>query len=625
VGLSFWDPTWFASVFCHAGLFMVDEDFRSVKIDIPHFLVEQLFQGVAVVQNNCLVYANPGLSDLSGFTFEELRGSSCEELFDRVIPECQAQVRTTFNNIADGFLSPMWLELAFTCKEGSVRWVDIYTGPTNYRGQPAILLGISDITTRKNNELEVRKSEAKLRSLFDSVPICLYESTPEGKIVEINQAGMLMLGFQTREELYSINASLLYVTPSDRERWKASVDQEGVLRNFVFQLRRQDGTHLWVMDNSRVIRDSNGKVILYQGSLEDITERKRFEDEGQQTTAQLATWVDELKLRNRESLLLNTMGELLQSCLTIEEMNKVIAQSAAEIFQGQAGAFYLYKKSVNLLETVATWGPGLRSEAIFAPDGCWGLRRGRPHVVADSQVKLRCRHIIAQPGQAGLLPYLCIPMTAQGETLGLLYVESQDAKLIEYRSSLATNFAERIALALANLRLRESLRTQAIRDPLTSLFNRRYMEETLERELRRAIRHRHSIGVIMIDADHFRTINNTVGHGAGDAMLQSMARFLQAQIRLEDTPCRYGGDEFVLILPDSTLDDTYKRAEQLRQGIKQITIQHAGRILGAVTISLGVACCPEHGMTVEEVLLAADKAMFRAKEEGRDRTLIADK
>jgi diguanylate cyclase (GGDEF)-like protein len=245
-------------------------------------------------------------------------------------------------------------------------------------------------------------------------------------------------------------------------------------------------------------------------------------------------------------------------------------------------------------------------------------------VVADSQVKLRCRHIIVREGQDGLLPYLCVPMTAQGETLGLLYVESRDAKLIEYRSSLAANFAERIALALANLRLRESLRTQAIRDPLTSLFNRRHMEETLERELRRAVRHRGSVGVIMIDVDHFRTINNSFGHGAGDAMLQAMARFFQLQIRLEDTPCRYGGDEFILILPDSSLEDTYKRAEQLRQGIKQIAVEHAGRKLAMVTISSGVASCPEHGSTVEEILLAADKAMFHAKELGRDRAMVAD-
>jgi diguanylate cyclase (GGDEF)-like protein len=246
-------------------------------------------------------------------------------------------------------------------------------------------------------------------------------------------------------------------------------------------------------------------------------------------------------------------------------------------------------------------------------------------VVADSQVKLRCRHIIAQAGQTGLLPYLCVPMTAQGETLGLLYVESRDAKLIEYRSSLAANFAERIALALANLRLRESLRTQATRDPLTSLFNRRHMEETLERELRRAIRHHSSVGVIMIDVDHFRTVNNSFGHGAGDAMLQAMGRFFQNQIRLEDTPCRYGGDEFILILPDSSLEDTCKRAEQLRQGIQQISVDHAGRKFAAVTISLGVAACPDHGTTVEEILLAADKAMFHAKQAGRDRSMVAER
>jgi diguanylate cyclase (GGDEF)-like protein/PAS domain S-box-containing protein len=604
---------------------MADEGFRSDILNIPHFLVEHLFQGVMVIQNDCLVFTNPGLSDLTGFTYEELHGSSSKEFFARVIPECQVQVKTVFTNLADGFPSPRRLELGFTNKEGAVRWVDLCISPTMYQGQPAVVVGVSDISTRKNSELALRQNESRFRTLFDAVPICLYQSTPEGIITEINQAGVQMLGFQTREDLLAVNASQLYVSPADHERWKSAIDQEGVLRNFVYQIRRQDGTHLWVMDNSRSVRDSNGQVISFQGSLEDITERKRFEDEGQQTTAQLATWVDELKLRNRESFLLNTMGELLQSCLTIDEMTKVIAQSASEIFQGQAGAFYLYKKSVNLLETVATWGSGLRSEVIFAPDGCWGLRRGRPHVVADSQVKLRCRHIIAQEGQEGLLPYLCVPMTAQGETLGLLYVESRDAKMIEYRSSLAANFAERIALALANLRLRESLRTQAIRDPLTNLFNRRYMEETLERELRRAIRHRHSIGLIMIDADHFRTVNNTVGHAAGDAMLLAMARFLQGQIRLEDTPCRYGGDEFVLILPDSTVEDTYKRAEQLRQGIKQITIQHAGRILGTVTISLGVAGYPEHGTTVEEVLLAADKAMFRAKEGGRDQTIIAEK
>ena len=602
---------------------MVEQGFISEEFEISHALVEQLFQGVAVIQNNRLVYVSPGMPAVTGFSFEDLNDSSFEELLSQVVPEYQSQMKTVFDDLIYGISSPIRVELAFTSKNGAVRWVELTTGSISYRGQPAVLMGFSEITARKSAEMALIQNEAKFRAMFEDVPICLYQTTPAGKITDINMAGVQMLGFQTRQELFGVNISQLYASPSDRERWTVAIEQEGVLRDFVFQLRRRDGTYLWVTDNSRAVRDSNGQVIYYLGSLEDITERKRFEDEGQQTTTQLATWVDELKLRNRESLLLNTMGELLQSCLTIDEMNKVIAQSAAEIFQGQAGAFYLYKKSVNLLESVATWGSDLRSEVIFAPDGCWGLRRGRPHVVADSQVKLRCRHIIAGEGQEWL-PYLCVPMTAQGETLGLLYLESRDAKLIEYRSSLAANFAERIALALANLRLRESLRTQAIRDPLTSLFNRRHMEETLERELRRALRHNSFVGVIMIDVDHFRTINNSFGHGAGDAMLQAIARFFQIQTRLEDTACRYGGDEFFLILPDSTLEDTYKRAEQLRQGVKQIFVEHGERKLATVTISLGVAGCPDHGTTVEEILLAVDKAMFHAKEAGRDRAMIAD-
>ena len=129
----------------------------------------------------------------------------------------------------------------------------------------------------------------------------------------------------------------------------------------------------------------------------------------------------------------------------------------------------------------------------------------------------------------------------------------------------------------------------------------------------------------MVDADHFRNINNTVGHSAGDAMMQAIGQFFQNQIRAEDIPCRYGGDEFVLILPDSSLDDTYRRAEELRQGVKQLHVQHTGRLLSMITISLGVASSPEHGITAEYVLLAADRAMFLAKEDGRDLVKVAKK
>jgi len=601
---------------------MTEEEAGKDNLEAYSILVKNSLQASLIFQKGQLVFANPAANTL--FKFDQVNDSalSIQQIFSWIRVEDQELFWQVIRESEEGAPTSPKVEFQFVHLR-IFKWLEVHACQIEYQGQPASLVEIVDITDRKRVEITLIQNEEKNRALFDSIPVGIYRTTPDGQILDINQTGVEMLGYKNREDVIKINTLQLYVNPEDRSRWKTALERNGVLRNFETQIRRPDGSIFWVVDNAHVVKDIADRVLYFQGSLEDINERKRVEIEVQQTAAQLATWVDQLKQRNRESTLLNAMGELLQSCLTIGEMNKVIAQSAAEIFQRQAGAFYIYKKTVNLLEVVATWGPGIESEAIFPPDACWGLRRGRPHIAAGTQVKLRCRHVFHRDSTERFSPYMCVPMTAQGETLGLLYLETSEDKLVESWSPLATVFAERVALALANLRLRESLRMQAIRDPLTGLFNRRYMEETLERELRRAIRHKHPVGVIMIDADHFRTINNTVGHSAGDAMMQALGQFLQNQIRAEDIPCRYGGDEFILILPDSSLDDTYRRAEELRQGVKQLHVQHAGRLLSMITISLGVASSPEHGITAEEVLLAADRAMFVAKEDGRDLVKVA--
>jgi diguanylate cyclase (GGDEF)-like protein len=182
---------------------------------------------------------------------------------------------------------------------------------------------------------------------------------------------------------------------------------------------------------------------------------------------------------------------------------------------------------------------------------------------------------------------------------------------------------ERISLALANLRLREVLRSQSIRDPLTGLFNRRYMEESLEREVRRAARNNESVTLIMLDIDHFKQFNDTFGHQAGDTLLRGLGDFLSQRTRGQDVACRYGGEEFVLILAGASADDGSKRAELLRQELKQLTVQHAGQVLGRISISIGISAFPGHGTTAEELLRTADQALYRAKAEGRDRIVVA--
>jgi diguanylate cyclase (GGDEF)-like protein len=365
-----------------------------------------------------------------------------------------------------------------------------------------------------------------------------------------------------------------------------------------------------------------GRLAGSRGVVRDITERKRAEEK-------LAATATELEQHNREITLLNEMGDLLQTCLTVEEASAVVAQFAQKLFPNQSGALCLIAASRNLVEAVATWGESPPQERLFTPDDCWALRRGQAHNVADTRSGLLCKHVI-QPVTNG---YLCIPMTAQGEMLGILHLQSgkpapkqtedEQAAVRASQQQLAVTLAKRLALALANLRLRETLRQQAIRDPLTSLFNRRYLEETLERELRRAERRQAPLGIILFDLDHFKKFNNTFGHAAGDIVLREIGAFLRTSVRAEDIACRYGGEEFLIIFPEASLDDTLKRAEQLRERIKQLQVRYVDQTLGAVTVSLGVATFPEHGSTTETILKAADAALYHAKHEGRDRVAAA--
>jgi diguanylate cyclase (GGDEF)-like protein len=185
-------------------------------------------------------------------------------------------------------------------------------------------------------------------------------------------------------------------------------------------------------------------------------------------------------------------------------------------------------------------------------------------------------------------------------------------------------FAEQVGLSVANIRLREALRSQAIRDPLTNLYNRRYLEEMMERETRRAVRGEHGLGVLMLDLDHFKNFNDTHGHDAGDTVLRETAAFLLKSVRAEDIVCRFGGEEFVVILPVADVKATQARAERIRSKLRELSVMHQGQSLGTITVSIGVAELPQHGTSPRELLDAADAALYRAKREGRDRVMVAE-
>jgi diguanylate cyclase (GGDEF)-like protein len=290
------------------------------------------------------------------------------------------------------------------------------------------------------------------------------------------------------------------------------------------------------------------------------------------------------------------------------------------LFPGISGALYTIAASRTHGEAVAIWG-SLAAQRACDPDECWALRRGKMHLVQDiaGGHALVCKHLSSPPPHSTF----CVPMMAQGETIGMLHLCREQSGFPEAVQQLAVTVAEHISLSLANMRLRETLRHQAIRDPLTGLYNRRYMEESLDREIRRATRHHMTLGVVMLDLDHFKRFNDTFGHAAGDMLLRELGSVLKMHLRGEDIACRYGGEEFTLIILDASLDTVMRRAEQIRDAVTHLSVMYRGQSLGPITPSMGVALFPIHGTTGEVLLRVADQALYQAKAAGRDCVVVA--
>ena len=460
------------------------------------------------------------------------------------------------------------------------------------------------------------KADRTLSLLSENLPIILWMTNVDRSDFFYNRRWAEFTGVTDKTITGELWLGLLH--PDDR---KAVVDSFETAfsrrRNWTmeYRLMHRDGNYHWVQDLGEPCHDADGTFAGFVGNSIDVTDRREALQKLQHVN-------DVLEKRNRSVALISQMNDDLQVCKTLDETSPLIALYMRRLFPDNPGAVFLINESRSLVELLVEWG-GSGIEPVFTREECWALRKGKLHIVDGPGTGVLCKHVAA-----GTDASMCVPMIAQGDVLGMTHLRTAPpqegvTRPLESSRELMTALSDDLALNLSSIRSREALRHQSVRDPLTRLFNRRYMLESLERELARARRRNLNIAVVMTDVDHFKHYNDTYGHLAGDAVLAGIGKFLLTNLRTEDIACRYGGEELALIMPDVDPAALMHRLDGIREKIAALQFEYLSQQLGTVTLSLGVAVFPTHGDTAEGLLQAADAALYVAKKAGRNRVVIS--
>ncbi|MCK0207148.1 diguanylate cyclase [Starkeya koreensis] len=357
-----------------------------------------------------------------------------------------------------------------------------------------------------------------------------------------------------------------------------------------------------------------GLVVM---ARREIHARRQAEEDHSRYAATIAEKAAEIEAERNEVASLNEMASFLQSCNSVRELSAMVGGFLARSFPGMSGGLYIFASSRNRLDRIAQFGGADIAEAA-APDACWGLRRGGPHKFAAGTGIPRCEHLEVSSGPCSL----CHPLIAHGETVGLLTLEGAgEAKGMD-RLAYAASQHLALAIALANLRLRDTLREQSIRDPLTGAFNRRYFDAVAEKEIAQSRRFDRPFAILMIDIDNFKRYNDVHGHAAGDAVLVAFCEYLRTQTRASDWLFRVGGEEFALLLRETDCRAAERKAEHLREGIAALRVEANGTALPAITVSMGIALPQADDERFEDVMARADRALYASKTSGRNRVTV---
>ena len=489
-----------------------------------------------------------------------------------------------------------------------------------------LLVG-SGLTERDCLARDLNEQTTYLKALIQSSPFGIVVLDRKGRVEVVNPAFQKLLLHAGRDtDCTETTCSLMCAScplANSSEMIREVLENERLQKT----VRQQcsDGTFLDLAVHAVPLTIENqvrGAYMIYQ----DISEQVRASEIERSHSESLRNLVTELQHRDHERALLNELRDLFGCCSTPSEAVKVVAESVQKLFpQSGSGDLYVFQSSLNLAEATIHWGTSKPSTQFLTFDSCWCLRRGQPHWSEHSGGGIKCAHLTEIPTGTSL----CVPIMGQGHALGVLHLEFPPGMELGARSGraenlrsalqlLASSVAGQTAMAFSSLNLRQRLQEQSIRDPLTDLFNRRFMDESLETEVLRATRNSRPLSLLLIDIDHFKRFNDTFGHDAGDHVLQSLADLLRKFFRASDVCCRHGGEEFAIILPDSSLQNAVVRATSLRTEVKRLNLFYDNQNLGSVTVSIGVAAFPEHGSSASTLLKIADRCLYESKASGRD-------
>lgn len=527
-------------------------------------------------------------------------------------------------------------------KEGEVIYCEWRNTPLLDHQQTVVgvLSFVQNVTERIKSEDKIKKSENKFSTIFETSPDAISISEVEtGKIIEVNPGYSKISGWKQSEIIGRTSIELnIWMNQQERESFIRAILDKREVDGMEMQFRRKDGETIIGMLSGRIVQLNDKPHLL--AYFHDISDRKKSEIELKEInkrfelltqeldervterTAELSRTVEQLTKREADFSLLSRMQDLVLSCQTRAEILDILKHTVTKLYPKSSGGLALYQDKEKLFTAVLKFGDGCQLKDEFSIDACWGLRQGRVHEMRSLDQDPCCNHF--EGSDCVVSHYLCLPLMVQGRTFGLFWLDSNDSEqgFTATDRQVVISIADTIKLALSNLDLRTALHNQAVRDPLTGLYNRRHLQDTLEKQQARSERTFEPYSIALIDIDHFKKLNDTQGHDAGDAVLVALSSMLQTSMDGIGTAFRYGGEEFVILLPNTNAGDAIRIMDDIRKKWRHHRVAHNGKDLGKVTMSVGVSCAPEHGKSPALLISSADKALYYSKENGRDQVQL---